>query len=337
MLTTTYNLLRRTLTVCFAVATAAFATAAAAQSFTCSFPTISPNGAFSIACSPPANTGTTGTTGTGGTTTGTAGGVFTLAGSTTMSVGTSGTVSVTRSGAATGGYNVSIVPSPANVCSGGGTITFNDGASAATNGNVVGITPVAAGTCTVTLGLSAPSGTQPTNAATTAGSPLVITISSGPTQTVQNVGNCPALPSNYIDISPYPTTSGPATTVRMASGVTGGFPLPMTNAGHSSGAMWIVDNTIGPNSSNTIEIGISRCKGQIDPNAGACYLKTQPYNSITWAGKNPQSYSSTDLNNAGFCPAFESQGTWYMNVRYNYASCLYGTCGETFTWYDSYY
>lgn len=337
MLTSTYNLLRRTFVICSAVAAAAFSTGALAQ-YTCSFPATAPNGSFTISCTT-SSTSTGGTGGTGGTTT--SGGNFALTGSTSITAGSSGNVTVTRSGGTTGAYNVSVSSSPSNVCSGAGTLAFADGASAATSGNVVSITGISAGTCTVTVSLSAPNGNIPTTPATTSGSPLSITIagaSTAPPPPPPPSSGCPALPSNYTDVS-GPTAYGVNSTIRLASGTIGGFALPLTTANHNSATMQVGENVVSPNGGIVIELSINKCKGVIDPNSGSCYLRSSIATalSIQWAGKNSANYPAATLDAIGFCPAFESQGQWFMNVRYTYSACNYGTCGEVFAWYDSYY
>jgi len=344
MTRSTQNLLRRTFATCFVLAVA-FSTSAFAQSFNCSFPSITPSGSFTINCTPPASAPPSGQT---------AGGQFTLSGATSLTVGSASSYSVTRSGSSlAGAYNASVTVSPANICSGGGSFSFGDGATAGSGS--ASVTPLAQGTCTITLNLSSPTGTAPNVAATTSGSPINATVSpvvvSGPPPS--SGSGCPTgfvLPSNYADaaVTVYPsyTNDGsPNHLLRVASGVVSGFPLPKVNPGHNSGSMWITENVVSPASAISIDVMISPCKGYIPSDAagiataGACYLHSGngSYNEIKWAGKDSAGYGAAFLNSAGFCPALESSGTYYVNIRFGYSACNYGTCGEVLTFYDSYY
>ncbi len=135
--------------------------------------------------------------------------------------------------------------------------------------------------------------------------------------------------------------SGTASSVNLPSGTVGSFAIPILPSGHTAGLMQITESSQSPNGAVTIELDISRCKGQISQNDGACYYRSQitNFNNLTWAASPmatlaglPTSYY--DL--FGICAAYQSSGTWYANVRWTYSACNAGTnnCGFTVTWYD---
>src|SRR5205085_12116036 len=134
------------------------------------------------------------------------------------------------------------------------------------------------------------------------------------------------------------TTSGTPTPVNLASGTVGSLTLPQLPGGHIAGALQITESSQSPNGSVTIELDISRCKGQINQNDGACYFRSQisNFNNLTWAAGPLASVPAQYYDIYGICSAYQSSGTYYANVRWTYSACNSGTnnCGFTVTWYD---
>jgi hypothetical protein len=191
--------------------------------------------------------------------------------------------------------------------------------------------------------LSLPSVTIPTNPATVAVAQINATVSAasggGGGGSTPPAAGCPAV-GTYTDLVDYPKTSGPATTIRLASGTIAVFPMPNVNPGHNSGQMWITDNVVSANGSFGLDVMISKCKGYIPTTdadkatAGSCYYHSNiaSYNEVDWfGGVNTNNYP---LSAMGFCPAIQGSGQYYFNFKYTYQTCNYGTCGQVFTWYD---
>ena len=126
--------------------------------------------------------------------------------------------------------------------------------------------------------------------------------------------------------------------MRVASGTINGFALPTLGAGHNNGMMQTMDSTVSPNGGITLEVTISKCKGVIGSAAadGACYksYSNTYWNSLSWANGPLASIPSQYLSLYEICPAFTSQGPWYVNLRYTYSACNYGTCGFNIQWFD---
>jgi hypothetical protein len=317
------TLLRRTLGVGLALAATALAPGAFAQSFTCSNPTVTPNNSFTITCNP-------------ATVTAGAAGTFSVSGPSSLQVSTSGTITISRSGGQTGAFNVAW--NTAGQCTGSGTATFADGTTASATGTVTAAAAVGSGSCTVSLGQPVfVSGAQGTGATSGAAWPITITTASSPSQPSQpsQPAGCPAATFSAITLANN-GASGPWTFIQLAANSVGSFSLPSVNAGHYSGVIYPGVVSLSPSGGNLVEATISKCKGEINPNAGACYMKTQTVDgsSISWVGIATP-YNAATLDALGFCNAPSSTGPWYVNVRYQYQTCTGGACGYQWWWLDS--
>ena len=318
------NLLRRTSTVCLALAALCGGTAFA-QTFTCSNPTITPNNSFTITCNPQ----TTAPPVAG------AAGTFSLSAPGSLTTGQGSSVTVSRSGGATGGYTATV--STSGSCSGSGSVVFADGFTTATGSNTVAITAGGtAGSCTVSLSLNGPTGTTPGTPASIAGSPAIVAVNAQAAPPPPPAAGCPTDTSSAVSLRSN-TVSGTATPVNLPSGSIGSFALPLLPAGHTEGLLQVTESSQTPNGAVTIEFQISRCKGQIDPNAGVCYYTSHltNFNSLNWAAA-PMALPPALVAAFGICTAYQSDGTWYANLRWTYSACNAGAnnCGFTVTWYD---
>lgn len=313
------NLLRRTFVACLTLAATALSGNAFAQTFTCSNPTITPNNSFTITCNPQSAP----VAGAAGT--------FSVSGPASLTVSTSGTITISRSGGSTGAYSVAW--NATGQCTGSGTASFADGSTASVNGTVSA--GASQGSCSVALAQPVfVSGTQGTGASSGAAWPISITAGSNPNPQPQP-GNCPA--ATYTDVTLSNNGSSSAITlIRMTSGTIGTFALPNTNPGHRSAAFYPGTTSTSP-AGGTLEVTISKCKGEINPSAGACYMRTQTFDGsgIFWVSV-PVAYDDATLTSWGMCNAQASAGPWYVNVKYTFSSCSFGSaCGYSWSWYDA--
>ena len=87
------------------------------------------------------------------------------------------------------------------------------------------------------------------------------------------------------------------------------------------------------------EVHINKCKGLVQSTPGdGCYGQFANATAIfskVWFTKFTSSYDTTvKLSKYGYCHAPPSEGPWYVNVRYTYASCsaVGGVCGWHVQW-----
>jgi len=326
MHTSLLNLLRRTSTACVALAALSAGTTFAQTAFTCSNPTITPSNSFTITCSPASTTPPAAG----------AAGTFSLSAPGSLTTGQGSSVTVSRNGGATGGYTASVTTSGA--CTGGGSVGFADNSQTATPSSSVAITAGAsAGSCTVTLGLSGPTGTTPGTGASIAGSPAIVAVNAPAAPPPPPAAGCPSDTSSLVTLRSN-TTAGTASPVNLPSGAIGSFALPTLASGHNSGLLQITESSQSPNGGVTIELTMSKCKGEINPNAGACYYTSRltNFNSLQWLTSPSLTLAPALVDAFGICRAYSSEGQWYANVRWTYSACNAGAnnCGFTVTWYD---
>lgn len=144
-------------------------------------------------------------------------------------------------------------------------------------------------------------------------------------------GACPAVSGGVIDSTLI--YSG-LNILRMGSGAVAALPLLPVRDGRKSAQAQLGETTTSPDPV-TIEMSISRCKGQIESTAGSplapgCMVKSQQrnFNTIVWIGKPYPGVDQATADRRGWCIAYESDGVpRYVNVRYTYSNCQYQPCG----------
>lgn len=140
------------------------------------------------------------------------------------------------------------------------------------------------------------------------------------------VGDCPVLsydPGNFEFIDNTVHLNMPS--LRVTS-----FPLLPVN--NHTGQINLAEGTSVPRSPLLTELTVSKCRGFVGPVPAnpACYTTSQisSYNNLPFFGKAFQGVTSAATAQLyGYCWAPESEGPWYVNVRYTYTNCQYGTCG----------
>jgi len=327
------NLLRRTAAAIVALATLLFAGSAAALTMTlpggmaCTSPSITtqPDGSLSLACGstvvppPPPTTGP---------------GTFTVSAPATTPAPVAGgtplinviSFTVLRSGGTTGDVSMTYTIS-GNACwTGAAQTTVFDGQS---SGVPIGLTMIAAGTCTVTIsGLSA--GTLGTPASVsinvTAPTPPV----SGGGGGVPTVPGCPtAAPGTQMGVLPIP--NGPSIlSLTAASDQITSFPMYSLSTYNRTSAQPSFGQTPAANSPApaTINVSISPCPGVMDPTLNdACNMRGITItNGVTFGWATVQSVAQRNLE----CYAPEGTQMYYnVSWHYNPGACSNGapTCG----------
>lgn len=318
------NLLRRTIAIAGAVAGLALSNSSLAQqtvtlvgasSNTCSFSgalTVAPNGALSIQCS--------------GVVTPPTGALFSLSAPAQLNINTPGNsqTTVTRSGGAgLGTLSVNYSVTGAGCVGASGALSFPEGVSTPQPISIT--TAGAAGTCVVAITPPAGSTASPSTATISIVDP--------------GVGQIPGCP--------VPDPNAIVATVTMAtwlgqtqpSGVIGYTTVPApTLAGRASVRY---EQTIGTTTASAMrtEISVSRCPGVIDSSVPQCYINTDYTidNRLDVYTKPVFSWNSqATLGNRG-CWAPASAGTWYVNYRWTYSGCQYGSCGFVLQWFNGPY
>jgi hypothetical protein len=125
---------------------------------------------------------------------------------------------------------------------------------------------------------------------------------------------CPAIP--------IPLAWGTIREHRMNSGVIAAFPLQSPQGTKASIAFTQGQQAATPAGPIT-EFSISKCPGVIDTTVPQCYYRntTININQITVYTKPVYTWASqATLGNRG-CWAPASEGPWYVNVRWTYATC----------------
>jgi len=359
----THNFLRRTAAALAAVAgftlvssldaQAAAGTVSLSNGQSCAYSAISidPLGGLSVTCT------------SGGITTPAPGGTFTIYGASAMD-GTQNQYlwySVARAGSTTGAATLNL-----NV-TGGCTLSPNNVSFADGEGSykVFGVVAPQDGsgkvyntTCVVSIQQQSPAitlGNPPPGLSIAVTGPGTAPGGGGGT-----VANCPAIPSDAVNLANGSATNinyGGNSFIYLKSGQIGYTTLPQLSAfrpagvdantaGYGSAKIQIAQTTASPRD-GTYEISIGRCPGVIDTtgsgsnagnNAGTCYRSgpTMPsIFSLSWfenVGVNGASSTDAQASLYAMCEAYASKGTWYVNVRYNYTNCGYGTCDYMINW-----
>jgi hypothetical protein len=247
-------------------------------------------------------------------------GVFDISGPSSMVVGTTANFTVTRSNGNTGdaglGWAVTTGCSPS-----GGVVNFTNGGP--TTATITITAPATPGSCTVYIG-----GPSIGALGTTAAALVTINTGGGSTPQQPQDPTCPAVPA---DVQDFDLKLSGADVQRMPSGRIASAVLPVT--GHASGQVVIGETTTSPRAA-TVEISINRCHGVIDTGAGGCYLRTDnpSFATLTWIEQAKWGTGTDDvIRSYGLCKAFPDQ-KMYVNMRYSYSQCNYGTCGFVSQW-----
>lgn len=315
------NFLRRT-AVALATVAGFFANEVSAQAVTlstgasCTYSSMSvqPNGSVSVTCSgsppPPPPPNPIDSTQTG---------YFGIGGPASMPTGTSSKFNVTRNAGTAGDAIITYVVTGGCTAS-GAPLSFPNGG---TTSQMITVTaPGTVGSCTVSLNPPAGNGQLGTP------SSMSVTITQG-TGTQQ--AGCPAAPNNVLD---FELKLSGADVQRMESGRIASAVLPIIGI-RASGQVVLGEATTSPRGAAVVEISISRCRGEINTNGGSCYLRTDnpTFTTMTWL-ENAKWGASTDGIAATYnlCKAYTTDGTFYVNMRYTYSQCNYGTCGFVSQW-----
>lgn len=321
------NLLRRTFAVfgllgalavsaTSAIAQTAVLSGATGNSCTYSQMTVTPNGSITITCTgttnPPPNTPTAN---------------FALTGPASMVTNSRDYVTVTRSGTSPDTLTLRLSVSGGGCNNGYADLTF-----AATDPPMqVPIITYGDGTCTVSL-------TPPAGGHTVNPGSLSITVGNGgpvvPPPPVGN-GNCPAPATGSIARS---LAFGPVDQLRMKSGVIAYYPvIPQPDMQYTSVQMTQGQQPNTPGQAVT-EFSVSQCAGVIDTSVAGCYYKSGGINSnniVIYTRPKPEWGWNTQADVAAYgCLADASKGTWYVNVRWTYPTCVWGenNCGFSMQW-----
>ena len=285
---------------------------------------------------------------------------------------------VQRSGGTNGEFNVPFTVSGSLVSGGAilGTLTGPSGAITKTSG-LLNFPP---NSSTVTLSYLAPA------AAPGVGQPWNLAFSLAPPTKVAGApaqaGALAGITQNVLTLSP--TTSGPPAGAleypidQNAAGNWMYIGLNPTEVGYSklkdptsfgkvSGNISIAALSFSQGEPLKVEMTISKTIGEINPNAGACYLYmdkkdafvlryiTAPYYSSQSTGRglpiitNINDYASAAAKS--LCWAPKSEGQWYINVRHAGVDCVYkydgrappspahamGKCAWSFGWTEDQY
>jgi hypothetical protein len=315
------NLLRRTISIAGAVLALAFAgTAPAAQIVlsgqsqlgTCSFSgqlTVNPDGSLTVTCS-------------GGTT----GAVFTLLAPAQLNINTTGNTqtTVSRSGGS-GALSVNYNITGAGCTNTGGTLQFPDAASPP---QPISITTAGApGACVVAItpssGIATPS----------SASINVVDPNAGSGGGVQG---CPTSDPNALAVNVRFNNWLGQTQLSGLIGYTT-VPVPL----QTSKASVMYDQSIGTTTASAMrtEISVSKCPGVIDSSVPQCYLSSDNTldNRLTIYTKPVFNWNSQAALGSRGCWAPASEGPWYLNYRWTYSGCAYGSCGFVMQWFNGPY
>jgi len=303
-----------------------FASAASAQQTvtlvgatgnTCSFSgglTVSPAGALTISCSgvvPP-----------------TSGATFTLLAPALIDINTTGNVqtTVTRSGGAgLGTLSITYSVSGNGCTASSGALSFAEGDATP---QTISITTGATGgtTCQVAL-------TPPTGSVASPSSASISIVDPNP----QPQNGCPTPDPNALAVNVNFATAIPVTE---ASGVIGYVAVPSPTIATRSSVRYI--QSIGTTTANLMhtEFSVSPCKGAIlTPSnstmiAPQCYVSSDNTNAVQLDIYTKPIFSWTSQATLGSrgCWIGSGGGPYYLNFRWTYSGCAYGTCGFVMQW-----
>lgn len=335
------TLLRRALVVLGAASALVAGGHAAAQTITLSGSTsatctwtnfsMQPNGAISVTCGggtiPPVDDPNIAT--------------FTVAGPNSVSVGGSPVFTVTRTaGPASSvafGYTVS----------GAGCGWVSDGPFflAKNESKVLGVYPVAVGSCLIKLVVQDGHKMAPTSGEFT----FQVNNGVNPpppsadwSQPVPVITGCPTAPTSsrlralaWGDVMRAPTITGQEyLNSSMASGQVMAIKIPQSPSGRPGVTLTQGQGTVAP-PQPTMELSVSRCPGVMETNLSPlCYARSTfaNYHAITAYNRLPPGKSQAEIFDGCFAPSDQEQ--YYVNIRWTFNSCPFGTgvCAFTLQW-----
>jgi hypothetical protein len=111
---------------------------------------------------------------------------------------------------------------------------------------------------------------------------------------------------------------------RQPSGAVYAYPLQAPEGGRASIAFTQGQQASTPPDAVT-EYTVSNCPGVLDSGAGACYYRS------AFTNNNGMAIYSRDIGIPGVCLA-TGPGPYYINVRWTYPSCPFGSCGFSLQW-----
>ncbi len=120
---------------------------------------------------------------------------------------------------------------------------------------------------------------------------------------------------------------------RMASGVVASFPI-VTPPDGKAAIVFTQGQQPSTPAGVTTELSISRCRGVIEPASSPCYQNTTFVNNnqIVAYTKPVNGWGDQATLGAQGCWAPETQGPFYVNVRWTYATCPFASCGFSLQW-----
>jgi hypothetical protein len=143
---------------------------------------------------------------------------------------------------------------------------------------------------------------------------------------------CP-LPTAVTSSITIGSPDGVADRILMPAGMIGFATLPNTQT-NNGGELTFGQGTMTAGDQK-IEVSISKCQGVIINSGDSCYYKSvfNNFNAIFWAAK-PSSmiFDKASAEARQVCWAPESEGTWYVNVRFCYSNCPFNSCGYSVQW-----
>lgn len=317
------NLLRRTISIAGAVLALAFAgTAPAAQIVlsgqsqlgSCTFSgqlTVNPDGSLTVTCS-------------GGST---SGAVFALLAPAQLNINTAGNTQTTVSrsgGTGLGTLSVNYSVSGTGCANTAGSLSFAEGDS--TPKSISLSTAGVPGACVVAI--TPPSGSI--------ASPSSASISVVDPNAGGGGGTCATSDPNALAVNVRFNNWLGQTQLSGLIGYTT-VPVPL----QTSKASVMYDQSIGTTTASAMrtEISVSKCPGVIDNSVPQCYLSSDNTldNRLTIYTRPVFSWNSQAALGSRGCWAPASEGPWYLNYRWTYSGCAYGSCGFVMQWFNGPY
>jgi hypothetical protein len=153
---------------------------------------------------------------------------------------------------------------------------------------------------------------------------------------------CPVQQTDVVDLY----GAGKLTTTKLASGGIATFKMPTPETVRGivmSSLKFTLSETTStyPNAPWSYEIHVNKCRGLVQPSStDKCYASSgnrSIFEKVIFTKTTASGTYSTaaGITGAGYCYAPASGGPYYINIRYNYASCPYqgGTaCGWMAQW-----
>lgn len=124
---------------------------------------------------------------------------------------------------------------------------------------------------------------------------------------------------------------------RLSSGTVHTFTLPTPTLNKKTGIFKLSETSVTwPIAPWNYEIHINKCKGLVQAATGdGCYASSANktlFNKVWFTAFTTGFPTKTKMDLYGYCYAPPSEGPWYINIRYNYASCTTAPCGWHAQW-----